>query len=187
MRSTFAIVVCIAFLTLSPRAARAEDAYANVLPGCGFLNAGLGPMIGWSFGEGTKGQRLFGGFEASAGCPWLRLSLGATYRRAPRGTARESVYWAAYDPGLLAGGSAGVSYSSQLGVQALLGAWLGMASPLKFWEQYVEPEHGAHGLYRTVCASLSVGVRVRFGGDVKRTDLYVTPKFQYCTYPQFNT
>ncbi len=188
MRSIFAIVFWFALLALSPQAAHAKDDYANQLPGCGFLNAGLGPMIGWSFGEGTKGQRLFGGFEASGGCPWLRLSLGATFRRAPRGTARESVYWAAYEPGLLAGGSAGVSYSSQLGVQALLGAWLGGASPLKFWEQYVEPDRGAHGFYRTVCASLSAGVRVRFGGgDVARTDLYVTPKFQYCTYPQFNT
>jgi hypothetical protein len=187
MRSMFALVLCVAFLTLSPRGARAELDEPNVLPGCDFLNAGLGPMIGWSFGKGTEGYRLFGGFEATGGCPWLRLSLGATYRRAPRGAARESVFWAAYEPGLIAGASAGVSYSNELGVLPLLGAWLGGGTPLTTREDYEARKNSANGIFKTVCASLSVGFRVRFGGGVQRTDLYVTPKVHYCTYPQFNT
>jgi hypothetical protein len=72
-------------------------------------------------------------------------------------------------------------------VLPLLGGWLGGGTPATTWEAYEARKHAANGIFKTVCASLSVGFRVRFGAGVQRTDLYVTPKVHYCSYPQFNT
>jgi hypothetical protein len=186
MRSLLILLLLSSAVLLAPNAAHAANQDEIRFPGCDFLAAGIGPVIGWSLGKGTENYHLFGGFELTGGCPWLRLSTGATYRRAPAGKAREQLYWAAWDPGLGAGGTVGIGHSSELGISPILGAWLGAASPVTD-ELYQRGGSGGGGAIMDVCVSLSLGVRVRFAGKVTRTDLYIAPKVQYCAYPQFNS
>lgn len=158
--------------------ARAErDALESA--GCDFLGVGLGPVIGWSFGDDTKGYRLFGGFEASGGCPWARLSVGGVYRRSPRGQRSERLHYLALEPGLGAGATFALLHSSDLGLQGGVGGWLGGAGPV------IDELQGSEGTIKAVCVSLAVGVRFRFGGGARRTDLFITPKALFCTHPDF--
>jgi hypothetical protein len=150
---------------------------------CAYLGAGLGPVIGWSFGEDTRGYGLFGGFEVSGGCPWARLSIGGVYRRAAPGKRSEKLHWLAFEQGLGAGPTAALLHSSDFGIQGGVGGWLGGAFPIS--RELRQPV--ANGTITRVCASLALVVRFRFGGGALRTDLFITPKAQYCTHPDFFT
>jgi hypothetical protein len=175
------LALLAALVTVSEaNVARAErDVLATAR--CDFLGAGLGPVLGWSFGEDTRGYRLFGGFEVSGGCPWARLSLGGVYRRAPPGMRSERLHWLAFEPGLGAGATAALLHSSDLGLQGGVGGWIGGAFPVS--DELRQPVDD--GTITRVCASLTVVVRFRFGGGARRTDLFITPKAQYCTHPDF--
>lgn len=183
VRATWLLALPLAWLLLHVDGARADRGDPLERTGCAFVHAGLGPVIGWSFGPDTRGYRLFGGFELSGGCPWARLSIGGMYRRSAPGEPREKAHWVALDPGLLIGPSIGFMHSTETGAQGIVGGWVGGAVPVA-GELKQRPGHGP---ISSVCTSLSVVLRVRFTGAVRRTDLFLSPKAQYCVHPDFAT
>lgn len=102
--------------------------------------------------------------------------------RPPRAgdSARERIVYAAWEPWLLVGGTAGVRDSSADGVHALLGFWEAAPYVVGAFKRESSP------LYRcTPCATFSLAIGWRFDGT---GEFYVAPKVgflngMYMPYP----